>query len=183
MTIMNEISKEYGTALFALACEENAKHEYAKALSTVKSLLDETPEYAELLSSPGIPLSERLAVIEKAFAESIPSHVVSYLQLMCETGRFFCFEESVEQYNALLDASEQISTAKITSAVELTDEEKQKLVSKLEARYHCRISAEYYIDKALLGGLIVELDGKILDGSLRQRLREVKEVMNNEYET
>lgn len=178
MTAMNEISKEYGTALFALACEENAKHEYASALSAVKALLDESPEYAELISSPGIPLSERLAVIEQAFSEAVPAHVLSYLQLMCEKGRFSCFDESVEQYNALLNASEQISTAKITSAIELTSAEKEKLVSKLEARYHCCISAEYYIDKAMLGGLIVELDGKILDGSLRQRLREVKEVMN-----
>lgn len=178
MTAMNEISKEYGTALFALACEENAKHEYASALSAVKALLDDSPEYAELISSPGIPLSERLAVIEQAFSEAVPAHVLSYLQLMCEKGRFSYFDESVEQYNALLNASEQISTAKITSAIELTSAEKEKLVSKLEARYHCCISAEYYIDKAMLGGLIVELDGKILDGSLRQRLREVKEVMN-----
>lgn len=178
MTAMNEISKEYGTALFALACEENAKHEYASALRTVKELLDESPEYKELISSPAIPLSDRLAVIEQAFSKTVPEHVLSYLQLICEKGRFSCFNESVEQYNALLDASEQISAAKITSAIELTNEEKEKLVSKLESRYHCRISAEYYIDDAMLGGLIVELDGKILDGSLRQRLREVKEVMN-----
>ena len=175
---MNEISKEYGTALFALACEENAKHEYASALRTVKELLDESPEYKELISSPAIPLSDRLAVIEQAFSKTVPEHVLSYLQLICEKGRFSCFNESVEQYNALLDASEQISAAKITSAIELTNEEKEKLVSKLESRYHCRISAEYYIDNAMLGGLIVELDGKILDGSLCQRLREVKEVMN-----
>lgn len=178
MTAMNEISKEYGTALFALACEENAKHEYASALRTVKELLDESPEYKELISSPAIPLSDRLAVIEQAFSKTVPEHVLSYLQLICEKGRFSCFNESVEQYNALLDASEQISAAKITSAIELTNEEKEKLVSKLESRYHCRISAEYYIDNAMLGGLIVELDGKILDGSLCQRLREVKEVMN-----
>ena len=178
MTAMNEISKEYGTALFALACEENAKHEYASALRTVKELLDESPEYKELISSPAIPLSDRLAIIEQAFSKTVPEHVLSYLQLICEKGRFSCFNESVEQYNALLDASEQISAAKITSAIELTNEEKEKLVSKLESRYHCRISAEYYIDDAMLGGLIVELDGKILDGSLRQRLREVKEVMN-----
>ena len=178
MTAMNEISKEYGTALFALACEENAKHEYASALRTVKELLDESPEYNELISSPAIPLSDRLAIIEQAFSKTVPEHVLSYLQLICEKGRFSCFNESVEQYNALLDASEQISAAKITSAIELTNEEKEKLVSKLESRYHCRISAEYYIDDAMLGGLIVELDGKILDGSLRQRLREVKEVMN-----
>ena len=178
MTAMNDISKEYGTALFALACEENAKHEYASALRTVKELLDESPEYKELISSPAIPLSDRLAVIEQAFSKTVPEHVLSYLQLICEKGRFSCFNESVEQYNALLDASEQISAAKITSAIELTNEEKEKLVSKLESRYHCRISAEYYIDDAMLGGLIVELDGKILDGSLRQRLREVKEVMN-----
>lgn len=175
---MNEISKEYGTAIFALACEEGAKKEYARALEDVKSVFVEQPEYLQLISSPSIPLSERLTAIETAFATKVPEHVLSYLELMCQKGRIALFLESVEHFNELFDASDQIATAKVTSAIPLTDEEKQRLCKKLEQLYKKSINLECFIDEAVLGGLIVEIDGNIIDGSLRQRLREVKEVIN-----
>ena len=178
MTVMTEIGKEYGTALFMLACEENKQRKYAEALEKIKDTFLENPQYADLLSSPGIPLKERLQVIDTAFSGAIDEHVLSYLKLLCERGRISYFNESVDEYKALLDASEHISNAKITSAVELTEDEKQKLIRKLEATEKGKVHAEYFVDATLLGGLIVEVDGKVMDGSLRHRLHEVKEVMN-----
>ena len=89
-----------------------------------------------------------------------------------------CFLRSVEEDNALYDASEHISDVRVTSAVALTDAEKQKLESKLTAVLGGEINALYVVDESLLGGLMVEADGKIMDGSLRRRLHEVKDVMN-----
>lgn len=175
---MNNVGKEYATALFTLACEENSKKEYSDALKKVKAVFDETPEYMRFLTSPSIPLGERLSAIRSAFGEQLPENVLSYLLLLCEKGRISCFFESVEEFEALFKASEHISTAIVTSAMELTEEEKQKLLQKLEALYKAKINAEYRIDRELLGGIIVEVDGNVLDGSLRHRLREVKEVMN-----
>ncbi len=175
---MAEISKEYGTALFMLACEKNETRSYADALQTVAGVFNETPEYLLFLASPSISLSERLGAIAEAFGGRVPKDVVSYLQLLCEKGRITCFLESVEEYNRLLAASEQVAKAKVTSVVPLTEAEKIKLIEKLKAACKCDVTAEYLIDESLLGGMIVELDGKILDGSLRSRLRDVKEVIS-----
>ena len=178
MTAMTDIGKEYGTALFMLACEENEKASYAEALEFIKNIFVEDPQYSELLSSPSIPLKERLSLIDQAFSDAVPEYVISYLKLLCEKGKMPYFMESVDEYNALLDASEHISNARITSAIELTKEEKQKLITKLELMEKGKVHAQYFVDETLLGGLIVEVDGKIMDGSLRHRLHEVKEVMN-----
>ena len=174
---MAEISKEYGQALFMLACEDGRQKEYGRVLEQIKAVFVDQPDYAQLLASPAIPMEERLRAIEAAFADLAPEHVLSYLKLLCEKGRVDCFVESVEVYQELLDAAEHISTATITSAVELTEEEKQKLQLALERRCKGQVRAEYVVDKELLGGLVVEVDGNILDGSLRQRLSEVKEVI------
>ena len=175
---MTEISKEYGAALFMLACEEREQRKYAQALDRVKNAFLENPRYADMLSSPSISLEERLNAIEAAFADTVPEHVLSYLKLMCEKGRISCFTESVDVYKALLDESERVANAVVTSAVELTSEEKRKLIEKLELMNKGRVQAEYFVDSSLLGGLIVEIDGRIMDGSLRHRLYDVKEVMN-----
>lgn len=175
---MTDIAKEYGTALFMLAVEKNEKKSYGDSLESIRRIFLENPDYTELLSSPSIPLKERLSVIDEAFAATAPEHVLSYMKLLCERGRISHFTESVEAYLALLDASEHVSAAKVTSAIALTEAEKEKLVKQLEAVNNCRIEAEYFTDPSLLGGLIIEVDGKIMDGSLRHRLHEVKEVMN-----
>ena len=175
---MTDIAKEYGTALFMVACETEEKKRYADALEGIKKTLESYPEYTELIASPGIPLTERLDVIDRTFSQSVPEHVLSYLKLLCEKGRISCLKESIDEYKALLDESERISKVKVTSATPLTDEEKRKLVSKLEQKEKRKVSAEYFVDSALLGGLIVEVDGKIMDGSVRQRLHDVKEVIS-----
>ena len=175
---MTDIAKEYGGALFILACEENAKHEYFEAIKAVRSSIEETPELGLLLSSPGIPLGDRLSTIEKVFGESVPEHVLSYLQLLCEKGRMALLLPSFDEYEALLLHSERISKATVTSAVPLTDEQKDRLKLKLERTCNCKVETEYFIDESLLGGLIVEIDGKIMDKSLRRQLSEIKDVMN-----
>ncbi|MBR7165788.1 MAG: ATP synthase F1 subunit delta [Clostridia bacterium] len=175
---MNEPGKEYGTALFALACEESEAESYGKALEKIKGAFLENPQYMDLLSSPWISVNERLEMLEAAFSQAVPLHVLSFLKLLCQKGRMPCLMEAMDQYAALLDASKRVSNVKVTSAVELTDEEKKKLTLKLEENGNVTVRAEYVTDPSLLGGLIIEIDGKMIDGSLRHRLQEIKEVMN-----
>ncbi len=175
---MTEISKEYGTALFMLACEVNEQEGYRKALEDIKTAFIENPHFQELLASPSVPLNERLCIIDSVFADKLPEHILSYLKLLCEKGRISYFMESVQEYYELFDASKRISNAKVTSAVELTENEKQKLITKLETIVKGKVQAEYFVDADLLGGFIVEMDGKIMDNSLRHRLHEIKGVIN-----
>ena len=175
---MTEIAKEYGTALFMLACEESCKQEIAAALEQMRLAFEQNPTYLQLLQSPSVPLEERLEAIRIAFGDAVPMHALSYLQLLCERGRIAYFSESAEVYRALLDASEQRSHAKVTSAVPLTAAETQKLQAKLEGMCGGEVILEYFVDASLIGGFVVEMDGKILDASLRRRLRDVKEVMS-----
>ena len=175
---MTEIGKEYGTALFMLACENNRQEEYAAALDELKKVFEENPEYMMFLASRSIPMSERLEAVEKAFAGNMPEEVVSYVQLLCEKGRISFFDESAEEYKHLLDESMKVSKAKITSATELSEDEKEALGNKLEKMSGNSVVMEYFIDESLIGGVVVEIDGKVLDGSVRSRLRDIKDVIN-----
>lgn len=174
---MTDMSREYAEALFALACEENAKKEYALALDTVSKAFKDAPEYMDLLVCPGIPMAERIAAIDEAFSGRIPGYVVCFLKLLCEKSRISFFSSCVREYHSLLDASEHVSAAKITSAVELTNDEKIRLQKKLEKMSGHSIIMEYVTDPGIMGGILIETDGRVIDGSLRRHLQEVKEVI------
>ena len=175
---MTEMSKEYGTALFALAKECDKTDEYKTALDTLLSVFSENPEYTELLASPSIPKSERNEAIEQAFSAYVPEHIVSFLQLLCDKGHIRSFSKCAAEYTALYDISKKTVTATVISAVPLTDTEKDSLIRKLEKMSGSSVHLECSIDKSLMGGLTVEMDGKIIDGSLRTRLHEVKDVIS-----
>lgn len=175
---MTEISKEYGTALFMLACEKNTQEEYAVALDELMSVFEENPDYGAFLASLSIPVSEKLDAVEKAFSGRIPEDVVSYVQLLCEKGRIKHFADSVTEYKRLLDESKKVSKAKVTSATQLLESEKEALVEKLEKISGCVVETEYAVDESLIGGIVVEIDGRVIDGSVRSRLRDIKDVIN-----
>lgn len=172
------MSKEYGTALFMLAKENGAENEYADALETVLTAFHQNPDYINFLASPSIPKQERIDAVEQAFGISVPEHIVSFIKLLCERGRIFEFNDCVKEYKKLLDISKHISVAQVTSSIELTVQEKEKLQQKLEKISGHSVVLECSVDKSLLGGIIIEMDGKIIDGSLQRRLHEVKDVIS-----
>ena len=169
--------KEYAEALYALSCEENIKEEIAEEIATVGNVFKENPDYLKLLSSPSIEISQRLGLLESAFKEAVHEYVLSFLKLLCEKGHIAFYKECAIEFEKLVAFSNKISKAKVTSAVELTSEEKEALLEKLEIKCGHKVELESSVDSTLLGGMVIEQDGKIIDASLKRRLSEVKDVM------
>lgn len=174
---MTQISNEYAEALFALALETESVGEYSAALDTVLKVMNENPEYIDFLASPDIPRQERTGAIESAFGGSIPENVVSFLCLLCDRGRIHTLKDCISDYKKLTDAADGLSTAEVVSAVELTDNEKAALKSKLEKACGHRVELDCSVDKSLIGGVRVTVDGKVIDGSIKQKLHELKGAM------
>ena len=172
-----ERSKSYAGALFSLAAESGNQQEVSRALEVVTQALRESPEYIEFLAAPSIPMDERSAAIDAAFHGRVPEVVVSFLQVLCRRGHARSFFACAEEYRRLLDHAKRVAQARIVSAVELSAAQKQALVEKLERRSGKRVEAEYIVDGTLLGGLVVEMEGRVLDGSLKKDLQHVKEVI------
>ena len=124
---MTEMSREYASALFMLAKENGEKDEYMKSLEHISKVFEEMPEYIDFLASPAVALSERTEKFKEAFSSSVPEYVVSFVSLLCERGRIREFFSCVKEYKALYEFSQNVSVAKIKSAVPLTETEKEKV--------------------------------------------------------
>ena len=146
-------------------------------LNAVKAAFESDDELLTLLRTPSIPLEERLSVIDSVFGGAVSEYVLSLLKLMCERKRALQILPCVEEYGKLLDGKNSVITAKVISAVPLTDEERTALREKLEKSSGNTVILDCSVDESILGGVIVEMLGKVTDGSLRRRLKEIKEVM------
>ena len=175
---MTDMSKAYADALFSLALETNTVFETLMALKEIREGIYGTEGAMDLLASPSIPKDERCAVLEKAFGDVQPEHVMSFVCVLVQHGHIRELNDCLEAYTALHDEHCRLSTAYVTSAIELTAKEKADLTEKLSRRFQRTIHLECAVDPSLLGGLVVRLDGMVIDGSLKHRLQEIKEVMN-----
>lgn len=175
---MTKTSKEYAEALFALALETDSADEFAAGLQRAVTVFNDNPEYMELLSCYAIPAAERTAALEQVFGDTLPEYVLSMLQLLCENGHIRSVFECQKNFEALYFESRRIVAIKVTSVVALTPDQKTRLEAKLRATCQREISTVYTLDPSLIGGIVVEMDGKVLDSSVKRRLHDVKEVID-----
>ena len=175
---MTATGNNYAEALFMLAREENSIDEFYKSLKTAESAFKENLEYLQFLSTPSIPKSERTAALAEAFDGKINQHVLSFLQLLCEHGKAEQFFNCVAEYERLRDWASGAVVATVKTVVELSDEQKQSLVKSLEKRTGKSVTLDCVTDSTLLGGIQVEIDGEILDGSIKNNLKRAREVIS-----
>jgi len=176
---MTHTSREYAEALYALAMEEGKAEEYAEALALCEKELGDSPAFRQLLASPAISREERMNALSAAFEGRVPLSLLTLMRLMVFRGHARELLSMIESYRELARESRGESTAVVRSAVELTPEQKEKLREKLEKRFGRKMVLECEVDPALLGGIRVETDGRVLDGTLAARLKEIKEVMES----
>ena len=170
--------KEYAAALFSLAKEAGAEQAYYDALCTVKEQFDANAEYPYLLDSPDIPAQKRQELIAQAFSDALPQDVLAFLQLLSAQRRMELFPECIAEYAVMHRRENAVLRAKISSALPLTDAQKSAVTAALERRCGRRVQPEFAVDAALLGGVRVETDDLILDGSLRAGLSNMKGVID-----
>ncbi|MBR5135182.1 MAG: ATP synthase F1 subunit delta [Clostridia bacterium] len=175
---MTQRTNEYAEALFALALETDSADAFAAALKDMTATLKEHPDYIEFLACYGIPAAERTEALEAVFSDRVPEYVLSFVQLLCEHGQIKSIFDCAAQFEALYLESRRVATVKVTSAVELSDDQKARLAEKVKQLCKRDVLPIYEIDPSIMGGVIVETDGKVIDGSVKRRLHEVKDVID-----
>ncbi len=100
------------------------------------------------------------------------------MKILCENSRIDILCDCIKEFEAMVTAFSGKLTVKVTSAVALADEQKAALIKKLCESYKREIDPIYVVDSSIMGGLIIETEDKIYDGSVKNSLRSVKEVMN-----
>ena len=175
---MTTKSKEYAEALFELAAGEDVLEETSDGLVTVISALKQTPEYRSLLASAAIGKADRIKALDEAFAGKVPKVLMGVLRMMVSRGHIGSLDNMVREYEELSREYRGESTARVLSAVPLKESEATAIRAELERRFGHTVVVQCETDPSLIGGVRVEVDGRVIDGSIRNKLEQIKDVMN-----
>ena len=172
---MADLSKEYATALFSLAMENGLVDRFKDELIQIKDSINE--DYILILKSPALSLKSRLDMVDTAFESSMHEYIVSFIKLLCENGKIEFLPDTINEFFELCRELENRAHAKIFYVKEPNVHQKELLIARLEKMTGKKIDALYIEDKSLIGGIKIELDDKIIDGSLSARLSNIKGVI------
>ena len=169
------VAKRYAKALFETAQENRVIESVEDDLGGIVSLLVNNAQFRSMLLSPEVSRDEKLKLVDKLFSDRITALTLEALRLMIEKNRENEVEWVQREYVSLRREFENKLFVIITTAEKLDDDQRQRLLSKLESITGKRLEAEYRIDPHLIGGISVAYENYVLNGSLRGELHRLRD--------
>ncbi len=166
----------YASALFSLAAERQQTDEVAAALKTFDGMIAESADLARLVRSPIFSADEQVkalgALLDRA---GISGVAANFIRLAAAKRRLFAIRDMIANYNKLYDSWRGVARAEVTTAAALTDAHVAALKEALKGVTGGKdVEIAVRTDPAIIGGLIVKLGSRMVDGSLRTKLNSIR---------
>ena len=174
--IASGVAGRYASALFALAQERNETAEVAAALSKFDAMIGESADLQRLVRSPVFSADDQLkgvgALLDQAGISGIASN---FIRLVAAKRRLFAIRDMIGAFGKQWDAARGVTRALVTSAAPLSDQNVADLKEQLKAVAGGReVDLTVKLDPSIIGGLIVQLGSRMVDGSLRTKLNAIR---------
>lgn len=172
---MRLIADRYASALLDVAQAQGSAEKVKASLEDFAAEIIESTDLQHFLENPAVPREAKRGVLAKILALLGSSPIMSnFLNVIVDHRRAGILPEIAGAYAARLNERLGIAIATVTSAGELSAQEKMGLVQGLEKSTGKIIEAQYAVDAALLGGAVVRIGSVIYDGSVKEQLRRME---------
>ncbi|MBE3586829.1 MULTISPECIES: F0F1 ATP synthase subunit delta [Desulfofundulus] len=169
------VAQRYAQALYELAETQGLVDQVEQELKSVEEIVASSREFQKVLYHPRITAQEKKDVLKNIFSGKVSPITENFLFLLVDRQREAFLSDIVDYYISLANRARNIVKAEVTSAIELTREEKKKLGEVLNRITRKKVQTVYSVDPALIGGVVVRIGDRVIDGSLRTRLASMRE--------
>ncbi|WP_338948586.1 ATP synthase F1 subunit delta [Fusobacterium nucleatum] len=167
--IKSQVGRRYSKAIFDIAEEKNQVKEIYELLNSAMVLYRTDKEFKNFIRNPLISNEEKKLVLNEIFGKDNRDNLNILLYIL-DKDRINCIKYIVAEYLKIYYRKNRILDVRATFTKELTDEQKKKLIDKLSQKTGKEINLEIKIDKNILGGGVIRIGDKIIDGSIRREL-------------
>lgn len=168
------VSKTYGEALFETAMEGQKAEELLEEIQTVNTLLEQNSDFDKLMKHPGVPKLEKVQLVEKIFQGNVSDELTGFLKIVVEKERYKDLQEIFRYYTDKVKEVSGIGVAYVTTAAELTQTQKESVKERLLATTSYRtMEMHYQTDSSLIGGMVIRINDRVVDSSIRTKLNEL----------
>ncbi len=166
-------ARRYAQALFLIA-EENGDQDQWLADLEVLASSSRNPDFIAFIDSPKIENVKKIEVIKEAFSKSISDLALNLVSLLATRNYVASLSSIADAFQELVDSEKGVERAEIVSAVKLTDGQEKDVVDKLTQMVGKELSVTTYVDESILGGYLARVGDRLLDGSVKTQLEDMR---------
>ena len=166
-------ARRYAQAVFQIALEHDSLDEWAGDLALVEAAAGHR-DFATLLEAPSVSLELKLGRVREVLKDA-GALSRNLLGLLADRGQVHLASAIREEYGRLTDEHRGIARADVVTAVALDDVQRGRVERLLGAVSGKRVVIAERVDGSILGGLVARMGDVLVDGSLRTRLRMLRE--------
>ncbi|HCB92839.1 MAG: ATP synthase F1 subunit delta [Selenomonadaceae bacterium] len=169
-----QLARKYSKAIFEIAQEEKKLEAYGKELETVRKELFNSDEVRSFFRNPQVQPEAKKELLKKCFKGELSDMVYHFLLLLVDKRRIGIFEAIEEDFRALSNQAQGIVIADVTTARGIGGAQQAKLAEKLASVTGKKVKLRLHENKDIIGGVVVKIGDKRIDGSVTGRLENLK---------
>lgn len=177
------LAQRYAKSLVDIATDLNQLDAVHEDILFLNSVVKKSREFVLMLESPIINPDKKYKVISAITKGKISKVTDAFIKLLCNKHREANLPGVVASFVEQFNTIRGLHTAKLTTATTITKELINSFVSKIKASTsYDHVQLQTVVDDKIIGGFILEMDGKLIDNSIRRNLHDVKKQFeNNDY--
>jgi F-type H+-transporting ATPase subunit delta len=170
-------AKAYARSLLELANEQNQATEIGVELSQIRELLVQSPEFGSILANPSVSDEARLPILQRAFEGRVHPLMWKFLRVLSVKGRLSELQYIEDAYSDMLDEQFGKVEVDVTVAQRLDDGQLEHVRRSVSEALKRDAVVHQYVDESIIGGLILRVQDKLIDTSVRGQLASIKQKM------
>ena len=173
-----ETSERYARALFELAKEDSNLINIEKNMKELLKIFKLNKEFQNFIKNPTQSINNQLLAVNKiSEAMTFSKSLKNFLSLLVVKRRIFFLNKIITSFLKLSSIKRGEINAELTSSKTLSNEELKKINEELSKSIDSEIKFDYKVDKDLIGGFKIQLGSLMIDTSIKNRLRKIKQTM------
>lgn len=175
------MARRYARALYELGREEGLEHQFLADLEHIASLVGESGEFNAIMVSPLYDITLKKRILSDVVSQvGVSKYMVNFLSILLDKDRFQYVEDILKAYQDILDEVSGKVKAQVISATALTPGQKQSISEVFSKLMDRKVDVDIAVDSSLIGGLVVDIEGMVYDGSIRTQLTKIKQSLKGE---
>lgn len=174
---VDPIVSAYAESLFKLASAEGVADRVEEDLHEFERFYEKSSELKEFIHNPHVTSEGKKGALSELLSKKLSRILLNHVQLVIDQDRGRLFSKIAEEYYRLVSETRAKVTAEVTTVLPMTDGMLDELAKELRRITKKDVHLRARVDESIIGGVIVKVGDKVLDGSIRKKLSQLKKQM------
>jgi F-type H+-transporting ATPase subunit delta len=173
----SDVASAYARTLFELASLADSVDETDRGLVSAAAVARGSLDLRAALTDASVPAETKRGVLREIFGDAVTPEALAVVTLLVERGHTDLLGDVAGRFGEIAETERGIVVAHVTTAVPLDDALRASLTKKLVASLGRPVSLREEVDASILGGVVIKVAGRVLDGSVVSQLAEARRTL------